>query len=32
MTGVRRAFPIMVALVVSHWVLDVITHRPDMPL
>jgi hypothetical protein len=24
--------PILAALVVSHWVLDVITHRPDMPL
>jgi hypothetical protein len=22
----------LVALVVSHWVLDVVTHRPDMPL
>jgi hypothetical protein len=28
----RRAVPILVALVVSHWVLDVITHRPDMPI
>jgi len=28
----RRAVPILAALVVSHWVLDVITHRPDMPI
>lgn len=28
----RRVFAIVCALVVSHWVLDVITHRPDMPL
>jgi hypothetical protein len=27
-----RAFAILAALVVSHWVLDFITHRPDMPL
>ena len=27
-----RAIPILAALVVSHWVLDVITHRPDMPI
>lgn len=27
-----RALPIVAALVVSHWVLDFITHRPDMPL
>lgn len=27
-----RAFAIIAALVVSHWVLDWITHRPDMPL
>ena len=27
-----RAFVIITALVVSHWVLDFITHRPDMPL
>lgn len=32
MTGVNRALPIVLALVVSHWVLDAITHRPDMPL
>jgi hypothetical protein len=28
----RHVFAIVFALVVSHWVLDVITHRPDMPL
>jgi hypothetical protein len=27
-----RAAALMAALVVSHWVLDVATHRPDMPL
>jgi hypothetical protein len=27
----RRTFIVIVALVVSHWVLDVVTHRPDMP-
>jgi hypothetical protein len=27
-----RAAGILVALVVSHWVLDFISHRPDMPL
>ncbi|HKE83281.1 MAG TPA: hypothetical protein VKB50_05990 [Vicinamibacterales bacterium] len=27
-----RAFFVIAALVVSHWVLDVVTHRPDMPL
>jgi len=27
-----RTFVILAALVVSHWVLDWITHRPDMPL
>ena len=27
-----QAIPILAALVVSHWVLDVITHRPDMPI
>jgi len=31
-TGVRRAFGVIVALVLSHWVLDWVTHRPDMPL
>src|SRR5258708_21046650 len=28
----RRALAVIGALVVSHWVLDVIVHRPDMPL
>jgi len=28
----RRAFVVVWALVVSHWVLDFVTHRPDMPL
>lgn len=28
----RKAFAVIVALVVSHWVLDYVTHRPDMPL
>jgi hypothetical protein len=28
----RRVFAVVLALVVSHWVLDVITHIPDMPL
>ena len=28
----RRAFAVIAALVVSHWVLDWVTHRPDMPL
>jgi len=27
-----RAFVVSLVLVVSHWVLDVITHMPDMPL
>ena len=27
-----RAFVVVSALVVSHWVLDFVTHRPDMPL
>jgi len=27
-----RAFLVIASLVVSHWVLDVLTHRPDMPL
>jgi membrane-bound metal-dependent hydrolase YbcI (DUF457 family) len=30
--GGRRTFWILGALVVSHWVLDYVTHRPDMPL
>ena len=28
----RRVMLVVAALVVSHWVLDWITHRPDMPL
>jgi membrane-bound metal-dependent hydrolase YbcI (DUF457 family) len=28
----KRTFGIIFALVVSHWVLDYVTHRPDMPL
>ena len=31
-TGNRRALSVIVALVISHWVLDLATHRPDMPL
>ena len=31
-TDARRIFVVMLALVVSHWVLDVVTHIPDMPL
>lgn len=27
-----RTFLILAALVVSHWVLDVVSHRPDMPI
>jgi hypothetical protein len=27
-----RTLAVLTALVVSHWVLDVITHRPDIPL
>ncbi len=27
-----RAFAVIAALVVSHWVLDFATHRPDMPV
>ncbi len=30
-TGMRAAI-VIVLLVLSHWVLDVLTHRPDMPL
>ncbi|HTM24830.1 MAG TPA: metal-dependent hydrolase [Vicinamibacterales bacterium] len=32
LSGDRRAFLVIAALVVSHWVLDFLTHRPDMPL
>ena len=28
--GGRRTFAILAALVVSHWVLDYVTHRPDL--
>jgi membrane-bound metal-dependent hydrolase YbcI (DUF457 family) len=28
----RHVFAVVVALVVSHWLLDFVTHRPDMPL
>src|SRR5215467_12383703 len=28
----RAAAAVTLALVVSHWVLDYVTHRPDMPL
>src|ERR1041384_6560976 len=31
-TGDKRGALVIGALVVSHWVLDVVTHRPDMPL
>ncbi|MBS1819084.1 MAG: hypothetical protein JSU08_14215 [Acidobacteria bacterium] len=30
--GGRRSFVVLAALVVSHWVLDWITHAPDMPV
>lgn len=30
--GGRRTFQVLGALVVSHWLLDCISHRPDMPL
>jgi hypothetical protein len=30
--GNGRTFMVIAALVVSHWVLDFVTHRPDMPL
>ena len=31
-TADRRAFTVIAALVLSHWVLDFVTHVPDMPL
>jgi membrane-bound metal-dependent hydrolase YbcI (DUF457 family) len=31
-TGDRTAVVVIAALVVSHWVLDFVTHRPDMPI
>jgi membrane-bound metal-dependent hydrolase YbcI (DUF457 family) len=30
--GGARAFAVIAALVVSHWFLDVLMHRPDMPI
>jgi hypothetical protein len=30
--GRWRAFAVIAALVVSHWILDVLVHRPDMPI
>jgi hypothetical protein len=30
--GDSRAFAVLASLVVSHWVLDYVSHRPDMPL
>lgn len=30
--GGRRSFVVLAALVVSHWVLDWLTHAPDLPL
>jgi hypothetical protein len=30
--GGRRTVWVLSALVVSHWVLDLVTHRPDLPL
>ncbi len=32
MLGGRATFAIVAALVLSHWLLDFATHRPDMPL
>jgi hypothetical protein len=31
-SGLSRTYTVLVLLVVSHWFLDWITHRPDMPL
>jgi hypothetical protein len=31
-TGYRRGAWLLAALVVSHWLLDWVTHRPDLPL
>ena len=31
-SGFSRTFIVLAALVISHWFLDWITHRPDMPL
>jgi hypothetical protein len=30
--GGRRTFLVLAGLVVSHWVLDAVSHRPDMPI
>ena len=30
--GTMREWAVIAALVVSHWVLDFVTHRPDMPV
>lgn len=32
LVGGRATLSVLSLLVVSHWILDVITHRPDMPL
>src|SRR3954470_950257 len=32
LTGNRQAVGILAVLVVSHWVLDYVTHSPDMPI
>jgi hypothetical protein len=32
MRGSARSFVVVLALVVSHWVLDFVTHIPDLPL
>ena len=32
LVGGRGVLAVIMALVVSHWVLDVITHRPDLPV
>lgn len=31
-TGSNKALWVLLCLVVSHWLLDFVTHRPDMPL
>ena len=31
-SGGRATFAVIAALVLSHWLLDFITHRPDMPI
>lgn len=31
-TGSRRGAAVVAALVVSHWVLDLVVHRPDLPV